>query len=138
MINFFSEGISCDLKQKTKVRNWIRDSLKHEGQKLKELNFIFCSDAYLLEINEKFLRHSTYTDIITFDTSEGDGFIHGDIFISIERVFDNAAKYRVNKTDELHRVMIHGVLHLAGYGDKSKAAKEIMTAKENEYLNYFR
>jgi probable rRNA maturation factor len=134
-VNFFSEDLTYNLKHKTKVRNWIRQTIEDEGQKLKELNFIFCSDAYLLEINEKFLRHSNYTDIITFDNSTENGLIEADIFISIERVSENAVKYHVSKTDELHRVLIHGVLHLCGFRDKSKANKVLMTSKENKYLS---
>jgi len=135
-INFFSEDISYNLKQKIKLRNWIRQSIKNERQSLKELNFIFCSDAHLLEINKKFLNHTTYTDIITFDNSEVKGFLRGDIFISIDRVRENALTYGVSETDELHRVLIHGVLHLLGYKDKPQANKDLMTNKENEYLKY--
>jgi len=134
-INFFSEGINYKIKQKNKLRNWIRQSIENEGQKLNELNFIFCSDDYLLEINTKFLRHSTYTDIITFDNSEGYGCIKGDVFISIDRVRENALKYNLDEVDELHRVLIHGVLHLLGYKDKPKANKELMTSKENMNLD---
>src|SRR5690606_39460932 len=94
-----------------------------------------CSDAYLLEINKKYLVHDTYTDIVTFESSEKDGVIAGDIFISIDRTKENASKFDVSERDELHRVIIHGVLHLCGYLDKKKEDKALMTEKENEYLS---
>lgn len=133
-INFFEEDIQFKLKNKAQVRQWITDTINAEGYKLKELTYVFCSDAYLLQINQQYLDHDTYTDIITFDNSEEEGIIIGDIFISIERIRDNAHKFTVSETDELHRVIIHGVLHLLGYKDKTAASKEKMTQKEDEYL----
>lgn len=134
-ISFFSEDIDFTLKQKAKVRSWIGDTIKAEGfSRIGELSFVFCSDDYLLEINKQYLNHDTYTDIVTFDSSESEEVIAGDIFISVERTRENAEKFGVSETDELHRVIIHGVLHLCGYYDKEKADKELMTAKENEYL----
>ncbi len=135
-IHFFSEDITFNLKQKTSVRQWIKDAIREEGFKITgELNFIFCSDAYLLAMNREYLDHQTYTDIITFDNSEvDDGIISGDIFISVHRVNENALKFGVTDRDELHRVMIHGVLHLCGYRDKSQTEKVEMTDKENHYL----
>lgn len=133
-IHFFSEDLVFTLKQKTNVRNWVKATIIEEGYKLAELNFIFCSDAYLLTINQQYLNHDTYTDIITFDNSEVEKEITGDIFISIDRVRDNAAKFKVPFEDELHRVIIHGALHLLGYPDKTKAARAVMTQKEDEYL----
>ena len=132
-INFFSEDIVFSLKRKTKIKNWIKNVINTEGQHLSELNFIFCSDEYLLTINKAYLNHDTYTDIITFDNSNEEGMLAGDIFISIDRISENAKTYNVSETDELHRVMIHGVLHLLGYKDKGKA-RLTMTAKENEHL----
>lgn len=134
-INFFEEDIQFKLKNKAQVRQWITDTINAEGYKLKELTYVFCSDAYLLQINQQYLDHDTYTDIITFDNSEEEGIIIGDIFISIERIRDNAHKFTVSETDELHRVIIHGVLHLLGYKDKTAASKEKMTQKEDEYLS---
>ncbi|MDN5284369.1 MAG: ybeY [Mucilaginibacter sp.] len=134
-IQFFEEDISYKLKNKTLVRQWIKDTITAEGFKLKELTYVFCSDAYLLPMNQQYLDHDTYTDIITFDNSEVDGEIVGDIFISIERIRENAAKFKINETDELHRVIIHGALHLLGYTDKSVVTKKKMTQKEDEYLN---
>ncbi|QBQ39813.1 rRNA maturation RNase YbeY [Sphingobacterium psychroaquaticum] len=134
-ILFFSEDITYVLKNKQKVREWIFATIKAEGfQRIGELNFVFCSDAYLLEINKEYLNHDTYTDIVTFDSSEKEEEISGDIFISVERTAENAAKFNVSETDELHRVIIHGVLHLCGYHDKKGEEKDLMTAKENEYL----
>lgn len=134
-IHFFTEDISFTIKQKTPVRNWIVSTIEAETHRLKELNFIFCSDSYLLQMNQGYLNHDTFTDIITFDNSEEDGIIVGDIFISIERIRENATKFGVNDTDELHRVIIHGVLHLLGYADKGKEKKAQMTEKENQYLS---
>jgi len=134
-ILFFNEDITFTLKNKQKVRQWIAETVKTEGfSRIAELNFIFCSDAYLLEINKQYLQHDTFTDIVTFDSSEDEEVIAGDIFISIERIQENAQKFGVTEVDELHRVIIHGVLHLCGFGDKKKAEKELMTAKENEHL----
>lgn len=133
-INFFEEDIAYKLKNKTAVRKWITDTIKEEGYELSELNYIFCSDEYLLQINRQYLDHDTYTDIVTFDNSEKLGFIVSDIFISIERIRENAEKFNVTETQELHRVLIHGALHLLGYKDKSAADKKKMTAKEDFYL----
>ncbi|MGB4776323.1 MAG: rRNA maturation RNase YbeY [Daejeonella sp.] len=133
-IHFFSEDLVYSLSQKEKLRTWINNTIVAEGFKLKELNFIFCSDAYLLNMNKQFLKHDTYTDIITFDNSNEEKEIIGDIFISIDRIRENAKSFKVSEADELHRVMIHGTLHLLGYPDKGKTAKAIMTQKENDYL----
>lgn len=134
-IKFFSEDISYTLKQKAQVRNWIKETIHHEGYKLIELNFIFCSDNYLLSINQQYLKHDTFTDIITFDNSEIRGEIVSDIFISIDRVRENAQKFKISEVDELQRVMIHGTLHLLGYLDKKKEEKALMTEKEDYYLS---
>jgi|SRR6185503_1051183 len=134
VINFFEEDISYKLKNKSQVRRWITETIVAEGPRLKELNYIFCSDVYLLQINQQYLSHDTYTDIITFDNSEEEGSIVGDIFISIDRIRENAAKFEVAERDELHRVMVHGALHLLGYGDKKPAEKKRMTEKEDFYL----
>lgn len=134
-ISFFSEDIAFTLKDKAKVRSWIGDTIKAEGfKRIAELSFVFCSDAYLLEINKQYLNHDTYTDIVTFDSSDDEDVVAGDIFISVERTQENAVKFGVAAQDELHRVIIHGVLHLCGYLDKKKEDKELMTSKENEYL----
>lgn len=133
-INFFEEDTTFKPKQKAQLRQWIRDTVIAEGFKLKELNYIFCSDAYLLQINQQYLDHDTFTDIVIFDNSEVEGDIIGDIFISIDRIRENGAKFKTGETDELHRVIIHGALHLLGYTDKSVVTKQKMTQKEDEYL----
>ncbi|TSD64736.1 rRNA maturation RNase YbeY [Inquilinus sp. KBS0705] len=133
-IQFFEEDVTFKLKNKTAVRKWIADTIIAEGYKLSELTYVFCSDAYLLDMNRQYLDHDTYTDIITFDNSEEDGIIVGDIFISAERIKENAAKFEVTETQEMHRVMIHGALHLLGYKDKTAADKKKMTLKEDFYL----
>lgn len=133
-ISFFEEDIVYKLKDKAKVRQWINETILAEGFKLQELTYVFCSDPYLLQINQQYLDHDTFTDIVTFDNSEHEGQITSDIFISIDRIRENAAKFNVAETDELHRVIIHGVLHLLGYKDKTAASKENMTQKEDYYL----
>jgi probable rRNA maturation factor len=133
-IHFFEEDVTYKLKDKLKVKQWIKDTIVAEGYKLQELTYIFCSDAYLLKINQQYLDHDTYTDIITFDNSEYEGEIVGDIFISIPRIKENAVKFKVPEADELHRVIIHGALHLLGYKDKTPADNKNMTQKEDHYL----
>jgi rRNA maturation RNase YbeY len=104
-----------------------------EGKKMGELNYVFCTDEYLLKINQDYLQHDTLTDIVTFDNSENPNLIEGDIFISYERVLENGEKLNTAES-ELQRVMVHGLLHLCGYKDKAKADKSLMTAKEDYYL----
>lgn len=133
-IHFFTEDVSFNLKHKISLRKWLKDTVEAEGYKLKELNFVFCSDTYLLSINQQFLKHDTLTDIITFDNSDKFHVIVGDIFISLDRVRENALTFMASEENELHRVMVHGTLHLLGYPDKGKSAKSIMTSKENYYL----
>lgn len=134
-INFFTEDINYNLKGKNAVKAWIKETIAQEGYKLNELNFIFCSDEYLLRVNQDFLQHDYYTDVITFDNSEELKTILGDIFISIDRVKDNAKQNKASTHDELCRIIIHGTLHLLGYKDKTKNAKTEMTAKEDFYLS---
>lgn len=133
-INFFTEDTSYTLKHKTAIRAWIEATIVTEGYQLEELNFILCSDDYLLRINQDFLQHDDYTDVITFDNSEELKTIVGDIFISLDRIKENAGTFKSTVSHELCRVMIHGTLHLLGYKDKTKAAKTLMTAKEDFYL----
>lgn len=135
-IQFFSEDIDFTVKDKQKIRTWIGETIKSEGfKRVGELSFVFCSDAYLLEINKQYLNHDTFTDIVTFDSSEDEDVIAGDIFISVERIRENASKFSVSEKDELNRVIIHGVLHLCGYYDKKKEDKALMTEKEDYYLS---
>ncbi|MBG6234876.1 rRNA maturation RNase YbeY [Pedobacter sp. CAN_A7] len=134
-IQFFTEDLVYTLKHKTKIRTWLLQTMTAEGYELEELNFILCSDEYLLGINQQYLKHDTYTDVITFDNSEEDKTIVGDIFISLERIQENAKNFKSTTYDELCRVMVHGTLHLLGYKDKSKAEKALMTQKEDDYLS---
>lgn len=134
-IYFFCEDVEYTLKNKKIVRQWISSTIKAEGiEEIEELSFIYCSDEYLLSINQQYLNHDTYTDIITFDNSDVEEMLSGDIFISYERVKENATLYNISTRHEMHRIMIHGVLHLCGYLDKTKKEKEIMTQKEDFYL----
>lgn len=133
-INFFTEDITYTLKQKTVIKKWIESTIIAENHKLAELNFILCSDEYLLRINQDYLQHDDYTDVITFDNSEELKIIVGDIFISLERIKENAVNFKSTTFNELCRVIIHGTLHLLGYKDKTKAAKTLMTQKEDFYL----
>jgi len=133
-INFFTEDTNYIIKKKTVIKEWLKSAVTAEGYQLKELNFILCSDEYLLRINQDYLNHDTYTDVITFDNSEELKTIVGDIFISIERIKENAVTFKHPVEQELCRVMIHGALHLLGYKDKTKAAKTLMTAREDHYL----
>ena len=126
------------LSSRNKLKSFIDDLIKEEGKKLDNLNFIFCSDEYLLDINNTYLAHNYYTDIITFDLGEkGAKAISGDIFISTDRVIDNAQAFNSKLNIELHRVIFHGVLHLCGYKDKTKVTRLKMTAKEDYYLSKY-
>ena len=118
-----------------KTRAWLRHVVAAENKSLVELTYVFCSDSYLLGINIEYLRHDTLTDTITFNTSENEAGISGDIYISIERVSENVANYQVSFAEELHRVMVHGLLHLLGYNDKSVGEKKVMREKEFAYLS---
>ena len=135
-VSFQNQSISFKLKEKTKLKAWIKSITEKENHSLGDINYIFCTDDELLDINIKHLNHNTLTDIITFDYTEGK-IINSDIFISIDRVTENAEKFKVTFENELHRVMIHGVLHLCGYKDKTKADAELMRKKENWALNLF-
>ena len=134
VIQFFTEDTAYQVTRKAALKAWIKETISFENYKTGGISIILCSDAYLLAINRQYLQHDTYTDIVTFDSSEKDDIIAGDIFISIDRVQENAAEFGVPEVDELHRVIIHGILHLCGYGDKKKAEKARMTAKEDFYL----
>ena len=134
-IHFFSEDIAFKPKNPRKVKAWISKSIVKEKAFFKEINYIFCSDSYLLNLNKEYLNHNTLTDIITFDNSESKGELEGDIFISVERVKDNATRFNVSFEEELHRVMIHGVLHLLGYKDKTTSQRVLMRKKEEACLS---
>ena len=132
MITFNSET-SFTLKNQKKLVKWIGDVISSEGFQVGEINYIFCDDSYLNKINQEFLNHDTFTDIISFDYTLGKE-VGGDIFISIERVLENAEKFNEVFENELHRVMIHGILHFMGYKDKTKKEKTLMRTKEDENI----
>lgn len=134
-IEFVSEEVNFTLKDVDKVKNWIYQVITDHQLTLEDITYIFCSDEYLYNINQTYLNHDTYTDIITFDNSDEDDIIESDIFISIDRVKENASQLNISFTDELHRVIIHGVLHLIGYDDKDESSKAVMRQKENDYLS---
>jgi rRNA maturation RNase YbeY len=129
----FNYETNFTLKNESKISDWIQKCILIEGFKLGEINYIFCDDAYLHKLNVEFLNHDTLTDIISFDNTMGK-LISGDIFISVERVKENAATFHVSFEDELHRVIIHGVLHYLGYKDKNEEDQLEMTKKENQSL----
>ncbi len=116
--------------------SWIEKVIASEGKELGELSYIFCNDDYLLEINQQYLDHDTLTDIISFDYTEGN-IVSGDVFISVERVQENAKDFKVSFEEELKRVIIHGVLHYCGYKDKSKSEELLMRSKEEEKIKMF-
>lgn len=130
----FNYETDFKLDDQSLIENWIRKVAVKKGYVIGEINYIFCDDAYLHKLNVEFLKHDTLTDIISFDNTVGK-IISGDIFISVERVMENAQDYKVSFEDELHRVMIHGVLHYLGYQDKSEKEKNVMRKEENKALN---
>lgn len=136
-IQFTSHEVKDNLKEKRRLKQFLAELFAVEGQGLNGLHYIFCSDAYLLEINQQFLKHDTYTDIVTFEMSEDPDVTEGEIYVSVDRVADNAQKFDVPYNQELHRVIFHGALHLCGFKDKSKKEAELMRSKENEYLNKY-
>lgn len=133
-VSFHNEEIHFDLKQKSRVRSWVSRCINKHGRVPGDIAIIFTSDAQILRINREFLNHDYFTDVITFDYS-GDDMVSGDIFIGIEQVKENAKFYNTAFEEELHRVMIHGVLHLLGFGDATESEKDIMREMENEALN---
>ncbi len=135
-VNFFCENIQYDLKHRGKLRIWINSVVAGFNWTIGEVNYIFCNDEYLLDFNKKYLNHDTLTDIITFPLHEVAQQIKGEIYISIPRVFENAKKFGVATEFELHRVMVHGILHLLGFKDKSKEQKVQMRRLEERCLLY--
>lgn len=135
--NFFEEDIEFLIKGKRQLRTWYLKILSEEEQEIEYLNFIFCSDSYLLKINKKYLHKDSYTDIIAFQYNLKNDPITGDIFISVPRIRENAKTFKTSLSDELKRVMAHGILHLCGYKDKSQGDKKIIRDKEDYYLRKF-
>ena len=134
MIHFFYENIDENIDEN--LKNWIENIIVSEGKKLGEINYIFCDDEYLLKINQDFLDHDYYTDIITFDNVRGKT-ISGAIFVSLQRIKYNARLISKNYEEEKRRVIAHGVLHLCGYKDKTEEQQKEMRSKEDFYLNLF-
>lgn len=132
-ISFYSVG-TFSLKTEAAVAACIKAIAAEESRKVGDITFVFCDDNYLLKINKEFLDHDTYTDIITFDYSVGNEVI-SEVYVSTTRVEENAKKYKQTFENEIHRVIIHGVLHLCGYNDKTEEEKQIMRDKENHYLS---
>ena len=137
-MNFFNENIIYKIPKKDKLRKWLFNAIEKEGKVTGDLNFILCDDEFLSKLNYKYLRHKRLTDILTFGYNNETGLINGDIFISLPRVRENATIFKQSLEDELHRVMIHGILHLVGYNDKTQNDKIEMKDKENFYLELFR
>lgn len=136
MINYFSKN-DFILKNKLKRKKWLKETIENEGFRLGDINYIFCSDEQLLDINIQYLNHDYYTDIITFDYKENH-IISGDIFISTDRVKENAIINNEEFDDELNRVLVHGILHIIGYKDKMDEDIKLMREKENTYINLFK
>lgn len=134
-IQYFSEEIDFSLQNQPSIDKWISELISSNNYTLTDLNYIFCSDEYLLQINKEHLDHDYYTDIITFDNSESQEEIESDLFISIDRVKENAQNLDHSFDHELHRVMIHGLLHLFGFHDKTEEEKKVMREKEDHCLS---
>ena len=135
IINFYSEN-DFDIVEKEVYKKWIERVISSEGKRLGEISYIFCDDDYLLDINRRFLSHDTYTDIISFDDSIGN-LLNGDIYISTERVRENALEFNEDFETELKRVLVHGILHYCGYKDKSEEDAALMREKESEKIKLF-
>lgn len=138
MIAFYGADVAVPLKQRMKIKRWLNDVAVARGFVIQTLSYVFCSDEFLLKMNNDFLQHDYYTDIITFPIQEESGTVNGECYISVDRVRDNAKENRVTFAIELNRVMVHGLLHLMGEKDKSKEEIERMRAAENKALNHWR
>ncbi len=134
MIQFIAEGVTNPPINKTEVKNWIKSVAQSYGKKTGDIAYIFCNDERILQVNNEYLQHDYYTDIITFDYSS-ESTISGDIFISIDTVKSNSETFKTDYSEELHRIIIHGILHLCGNDDKTPELRSRMTEKENAALN---
>ena len=135
-IYFFTEEVNFKLDYKSKYKNWIKSLAVNENRSIGSINIIFCNDDKILKINKEYLNHNYFTDVITFDNCIGNK-LNGEIFISIDTVNKNAKKFNCLFENELNRVIVHGILHLVGYSDHSKADKQVMRNLENVYLKIF-
>jgi rRNA maturation RNase YbeY len=133
-ITFNFEDVSPFLKNRGNLRLWLNAAAKREKQKIGAVNYIFCSDKHLLSINKQYLNHNYFTDVITFQYDDSEG-VSGDIFISYDRIKENAKEFNQSISNELHRVMLHGLLHLLGYKDKNTEQQKVMKSKEDFYLS---
>ena len=133
-ISFHSEDVDYEIIQVDQIGLWLNRAIESEKTSIRSLDFILVNDSFLIEMNKKYLDHDTFTDIITFDLSDDDQK-EGEIYISLERVQENARKFEVDVPKELHRVIIHGLLHLLGYNDHSVEEKKVMREKEDHYLS---
>jgi probable rRNA maturation factor len=133
-ILFHAEDVDFKLANPSKTSSWLSQCIQNNNKSLGEINYIFCSDEYLLEVNKKHLNHDYYTDIITFDNSFEEDEINADIFVSIDRVKDNAKTLRQSFENELHRVLVHGILHLLGWEDSTEEHKQEMRLEEDNQL----
>jgi len=134
MIRYYSEDIRFNLEGKLQNNRWLKVVAENESRKIGDISVVFCSDDYLLDVNRKYLQHDYYTDIITFDYCEGN-VLSGDLFISVDSVRENASFFKTEFDEELHRVIVHGVLHLIGYDDHTDEDQKTMRSKENFYLD---
>jgi rRNA maturation RNase YbeY len=136
-VYFFFDTVKATLDNRKELKHFIEQIFRKERKKLLSLNYVFCSDKKLLQVNRDYLRHDYYTDIITFDLSSAPGSIIGEIYISVDRVRDNAGQFGVSFRSELHRVIFHGALHLCGYADKNKTQVQEMRRLEDKYLHLY-
>lgn len=137
MIQFFTEGIDFAVPRPIVTKRWLKQVAQEENCLLNALSYIFCSDQYLLQLNVDYLNHDTLTDVITFDYSGDDTQLEGEVYISIDRIRENAKELGVDVDTELRRVMVHGLLHLIGFTDKDSTSKALMTGKEDFYLTRY-
>lgn len=138
-VRYYEHHVKAHLKNRRKLTAFLQQLVRDEYKDVKriDLTYVFCNDEYLLEMNEQFLQHNTLTDIITFDLTEDTNALHGEVYISTERVQENARKFQVQYEEELHRVIFHGALHLCGYKDKKAVDKVIMRAQEDRCLQRY-
>ena len=136
-IRFFPSGVKFSFRDRKKFKHFIDLIILREGKKIEIVNFVFCTDLQLRNLNKKFLNHDYFTDILTFDLSENKKLIIADIYVSVNRINDNSKKFHISFTKELHRIMIHGLLHLCGYKDKKKIEKSQIRLTEDKYLSLY-
>jgi len=136
-VHFYFEKVGLTLKERGKLKCFINSLIAKEKKNLNNLNYIFCNDNALLEINRKYLNHNFYTDVISFDLSSSRKEILADIYISVDRIRENAKSFKITLEEELHRVMLHGLLHLCGYNDKTEVQRQLIRKKEDFYLNLY-